>query len=70
MATISAGFTLNSLRSQIGIVLQETTLFATTIRENIAFGTPDASEEQIIEAAQAAQAHDFIMETAEGYDTR
>jgi len=61
--------TLNSLRNQIGIVLQETTLFATSIRENIAFGRPDASTEEIIAAAQAAQAHDFILEMAEGYDT-
>ncbi len=61
--------TLNSLRAQIGIVLQETTLFAATIRENIAFGRPDASEEEIIAAAQAAQAHSFIMEMPDGYDT-
>jgi len=60
---------LSSLRDQIGIVLQETTLFATTIRENIAFGRPDASEAEIIAAAQAAQAHDFIMATPHGYDT-
>ena len=60
--------TLNSLRDQIGIVLQETTLFATTVRENIAFGRPGASEEEIIEAAKAAAAHDFIIEMAEGYD--
>lgn len=61
--------TLNSLRDQIGIVLQETTLFATTIRENIAFGRPDASEEEIAAAAEAAQAHGFIMEAPLGYDT-
>ncbi len=61
--------TLNSLRDQIGIVLQETLLFATTIRENITFGSPHASEDQIIEAARAAQAHDFIMQTPNGYDT-
>lgn len=61
--------TLNSLRDQIGIVLQETMLFATTIRENIAFGRPTASEDEIIEAARAAQAHDFIMQTPHGYDT-
>jgi len=62
--------TLNSLRAQIGIVLQETTLFAATIRENIAFGRPDATEAEIIEAAKAAQAHDFIMAMPDGYDTR
>jgi len=61
--------TLNSLRDQIGIVLQETTLFAATIRENIAFGRPDATEEEIVEAARAAQAHSFIVETPNGYDT-
>ena len=62
--------TLNSLRDQIGIVLQETTLFATTIRKNIAFGRPDASESDIVNAARAAQAHDFICEMPEGYETR
>ena len=62
--------TLHSLRSQIGIVLQESTLFATTIRENIAFGRPDATEEEVVEAAEAAQAHDFITGFPDGYDTR
>jgi len=62
--------TVQSLRSQIGIVLQETTLFATTIRENIAFGCENASEDDIIRAAKAAQAHDFIMQSAHGYDTK
>lgn len=61
--------TLHSLRSQIGIVLQETTLFAASIRENIAFGIADAREEDILAAAQAAQAHDFIVNTPQGYDT-
>jgi ATP-binding cassette subfamily B multidrug efflux pump len=61
--------TLDSLRSQIGIVLQETTLFTGTIRENIAYGRPDATMEEIAAAAQAAEAHDFIMEFADGYDT-
>jgi ATP-binding cassette subfamily B protein len=61
--------TLESLRSQIGIVLQETTLFSGTIRENIAFGKPDATQEQIETAAKAAQAHDFILSFPEGYDT-
>jgi ATP-binding cassette subfamily B protein len=60
--------TLESLRSQIGIVLQETTLFAASIRENIAFGRPDATEEEVIEAARAAQAHDFIMAMPDGYE--
>jgi ABC-type multidrug transport system fused ATPase/permease subunit len=62
--------TLNSLRDQIGIVLQETTLFAASVRENIAFGEPSASEEEIVGAARAAQAHDFILEMSDGYDTR
>ena len=61
--------TLNSLRSQIGIVLQETTLFAGTIRDNIAFGKTDATLEEVIAAAQAAAAHDFIMSFPQGYDT-
>jgi ATP-binding cassette subfamily B protein len=58
-----------SVRRQIGVVLQETTLFAATIRENIAFGRPTASEEEIIAAARAAQSHDFIMQMPQGYDT-
>jgi ABC-type multidrug transport system fused ATPase/permease subunit len=61
--------TLSSLRDQIGIVLQESTLFAATIRENIAFGRPDATEAEIIAAAQAAQAHDFITRMPDGYET-
>jgi ATP-binding cassette subfamily B protein len=60
---------LDSLRSQIGIVLQETNLFSGTIRENIAFGRPDATLEAVIEAAKAAAAHDFIMSFPDGYDT-
>ncbi len=62
--------TLQSLRSQIGIILQETILFAATVRENIAFGSVNASDEEIIRAARAAQAHDFIMQLPEGYQTR
>lgn len=62
--------TVASLREQIGIVLQDTTLFATTVRENIAFGRPDAGEEEIIAAAKAASAHDFIMEMPQGYQSR
>ncbi|HRE28874.1 MAG TPA: ATP-binding cassette domain-containing protein [Anaerolineales bacterium] len=60
---------LDSLRAQIGIVLQETTLFSGTIRDNIAFGKPDASLDEVIAAAQAAAAHDFITGFAQGYDT-
>lgn len=62
--------TLQSLRSQIGIVMQGTTLFATTIRENIAFGNPQAGFDEIVNVAKVAQAHDFIVEQPEGYDTR
>jgi ATP-binding cassette subfamily B protein len=61
--------TLQSLRRQIGIVLQETTLFGGTVRENIAYGRPDASEEEIVAAARTAEAHDFIAGFSEGYDT-
>ncbi|MHB9031654.1 MAG: ABC transporter ATP-binding protein [Anaerolineae bacterium] len=61
--------TLESLRSQIGIVLQETRLFGSTIRENIAFGRPEATDEEVIAAAKAAAAHDFIMEMPDGYKT-
>lgn len=61
--------TLDSLRSQIGIVLQETNLFGGTIRDNIAFGRPDATLEEVTEAARAAAAHDFIMSFPEGYET-
>ena len=59
--------TKKSLRNQISIVLQDTLLFSTTIRENIAYSLPGATEEQIIQAAQRAQAHDFIMAMPEGY---
>ena len=61
--------TLDSLRSQIGIVLQETTLFSGTIRENIAFGKPEATQQEIESAAKAAAAHDFIMSFPDGYST-
>jgi ATP-binding cassette subfamily B protein len=60
---------LQTLRDQIGIVLQETTLFAASIEENIAFGRPDATHEDVVDAAKAAQAHDFIMTMPDGYDT-
>ena len=60
---------LESLRAKIGIVLQETTLFSDTIRNNIAFGRPDATDEEVVAAAKAAAAHDFIMEFPLGYDT-
>jgi ATP-binding cassette, subfamily B, bacterial len=61
--------TEKSLRSQLGIVPQESFLFSGTIRENIAFGRPDATDEHVTEAAQAVGAHDFIERLPEGYDT-
>lgn len=60
---------LKSLRDQIGYVLQETVLFRGTIAENIAFGRPGASREEIIKAAELANAHEFISKMAQGYDT-
>ncbi|PYL06195.1 MAG: hypothetical protein DME34_09540 [Verrucomicrobia bacterium] len=59
--------TKRSLRAQIGIVLQDTLLFSTTVRENIAYGRPDAADEEIIEAARRAQAHEFIRQLPNGY---
>ena len=61
--------TLESLRSQIGMVMQETTLFSGTIRENIAYGRPEATMEEVVAAAKAAEAHEFITEFAGGYET-
>jgi ATP-binding cassette subfamily B protein len=64
-----AQVTQDSLRESIAVVPQEPLLFHRTIRENIAYGKPDATEEEIIEVAKQAQAHDFISELPEGYDT-
>lgn len=61
--------TKKSLRSQIGMVLQDTVLFSTTIKENIAYGRPGASEAEIIEAARRAQAHEFIVAMPQGYES-
>ncbi len=61
--------TLESLRDQIGIVLQDTTLFSGTIRDNIAYGRPDASDAEVEAAARAAQAHEFIAAFPDGYAT-
>lgn len=58
-----------ALRKRIGVVLQETTIFSGTIRENIAYGRPEASLDEVINAAQAAQAHDFIMRLPDEYDS-
>jgi len=61
---------LKTLRNQVGIVLQSSILFSATIQENIAYGRPGASMEQIIAAAKAAQAHDFILEMSNQYETK
>ena len=62
--------TLDSLRRQMGIMTQDTFLFTGTVRENICYGRPDASEEEMVEAAKAVNAHDFIMKLENGYDTQ
>jgi ABC-type multidrug transport system fused ATPase/permease subunit len=61
--------TLRSLRAAVGIVSQDTFLFSTTVAENIAFGTPDATPEDIVAAARQAQAHEFICDLPDGYET-
>jgi ABC-type multidrug transport system fused ATPase/permease subunit len=61
--------TIESLRRNVGVILQEPFLFNATIRDNIMYGKPEATEEEIIEAAKAAQIHDFIMTMPDGYDT-
>ena len=63
------GLTLKSLRSAIGIVQQDVYLFSGTIRENIAYGKPDATDEEIVEAAKRANIHEFVMGLEDGYDT-
>ncbi len=60
---------LASLRRHLAVVLQDTFLFNTTVRENLLYGKPDATEEELIAAAKAAYAHDFIMDLPNGYDT-
>lgn len=62
--------TLHSLRSQLGIVLQDTFIFSGTIRDNIRYGKLNATKEEVIEAAKAVNAHDFIMRLPDGYDTQ
>ena len=61
--------TFESLRRQVGVVFEESFLFSDTVRSNIAYGRPDVSDESVIAAARAAEAHEFIMELPEGYDT-
>ncbi|WP_404408886.1 ABC transporter ATP-binding protein [Jeotgalibacillus malaysiensis] len=62
-------YTIRSLRKNVGFVLQESFLFSSTIKANIAFGRPEATMDEIIDAAKKAEAHDFIMEMPDGYDT-
>jgi subfamily B ATP-binding cassette protein MsbA len=62
-------YTSRSLRSHIGVVSQDVVLFGDTVRNNILFGRPDASEEEVVEAAHASYAHEFITEMPDGYDT-
>ncbi|GHH97813.1 ABC transporter ATP-binding protein [Neobacillus kokaensis] len=62
-------YSLKTLRSQIGVVLQETFLFSSTIKANISYGRPEATMEEIIDAAKRADAHNFIMELPDGYNT-
>ena len=61
--------TLDSLRANIGVALQDVVLFSGTIKDNIRYGRPDASEDEVVAAAKAAQAHDFIMSFPDGYDS-
>jgi ATP-binding cassette, subfamily B, bacterial len=61
--------TIDSLRASIGLVLEESFLFSDTVRNNIAYGRPDATTEQVIAAARAAEAEDFILDLPDGYDT-
>lgn len=64
------GFQVRSLRDKIGMVLQDNILFSESVRANILMGNPDASDEEMISAAKAANAHDFIMNLPQGYDTK
>ncbi|MGF2615094.1 ABC transporter ATP-binding protein [Rossellomorea vietnamensis] len=63
-------YQVKSLRDNIGMVLQDNILFSESVKENILFGNPNASDEEVIEAAKAANAHDFILSLPEGYDTK
>ena len=67
--TTSADVTRDSLRAAIGLVMEDSFLFSDTVRANIAYGRPDATDEEIVAAAQAAQAHEFIARLPQGYDT-
>jgi ATP-binding cassette subfamily B protein len=63
-------YRLGDLRSQVALVLQDTALISTTLAENIGYGRPDATLEEIIDAARMANAHEFILQTPQGYDTQ
>jgi len=63
-------YKLQGMRDQIGFVLQDTVLFRGTVRENIAYGRPDAAEKEIVEAARLANAHEFVARMPDGYDTQ
>ncbi|OIK04720.1 multidrug ABC transporter ATP-binding protein [Bacillus sp. MUM 116] len=63
-------FKVQSLRDKIGVVFQDNILFSESVKENILLGKPNATDEEVIQAAKAANAHDFILNLAEGYDTR
>lgn len=65
-----ATVTLSSLRSQIGFVMQDSVLFSGSVRDNIAYGRPDATSDEVVDAARAAQAHEFITRLPDGYATR
>ena len=67
--TMCLGVTIESLRSQMGIMMQDSFLFSGTIRDNIRYGRLDASDTEVEEAAKVVQAHDFIMKFEKGYDT-
>ncbi|MFZ0187243.1 MAG: ABC transporter ATP-binding protein [Streptosporangiaceae bacterium] len=64
-----ADVTRDSLRAALGLVMEDSFLFSTTVRANIAYGRPDATEQEVLAAAQAAQAHEFIVKLPQGYDT-
>jgi len=61
--------TLDSLRAQVGVVQQDTFLFKTEVRENVAYGDPAAEDDRVVEAADTAQLHDYVAGLPEGYDT-
>ena len=63
-------FKVRSLRDKIGMVLQDNILFSESVKENILLGNPVATDEEVVEAAKAANAHDFIMNLPNGYDTK